>query len=45
MNAWSGPITIAAIFLANNNWKRYLAWKAGEVHLAVIRYISRMAGL
>jgi hypothetical protein len=41
MNLWSGPITIAVIFLANNNWKRYLAWKAGEVRLAVIRYVSR----
>jgi hypothetical protein len=41
MNLWSDPITIAAIFLANNNWKRYLAWKAGEVRLAVIRYVSR----
>ena len=42
MSPWSGPITIAEIFLANNNWKRYLAWKAGEVRLAVIRYVSRM---
>jgi hypothetical protein len=41
MNPWSGPITIAAIFLANNNWKRYLAWKAGEVRLAVTRFVSR----
>ncbi len=42
MNPWSGPITIAEIFLANNNWKRYLAWKAGQVRLAVIGYVSRM---
>ena len=42
MSPWSGPITIAEIFLANNNWKRYLAWKAGQVRLAVIGYVSRM---
>ena len=42
MSAWSGPITIAEIFLANNNWKRYIAWKAGQVRTAVMRYVVRM---
>ncbi len=42
MSPWTGVITLAAIFLANNNWKRYLAWKGGQVRLAVLRHVSRM---
>ena len=42
MSAWSGRITIADIFQANNNWRRYIAWKAGKVRRAVVRHVSRM---
>jgi hypothetical protein len=42
MSPWTGVITLAAIFLANNNWKRYLAWKGGQVRRAVFRHVWRM---
>lgn len=42
MSQWGGSITIAEILRANNNWKRYLAWKAGQVRQAVVRHVMRM---
>jgi len=42
MSPWTGVITLAGIFLANNNWKRYLAWKGGQVRWAVYRHVGRM---
>lgn len=42
MNPWNGAATIAEIFRANNNWKRYIAWKEGRVREAVYSHVSRM---
>jgi hypothetical protein len=42
MSLWNGSITIAEIFQASNNWKRYLAWKGGQVRKAVIHHVTRM---
>jgi len=42
MSPWTGGIALAGIFLANNNWKRYIAWKGGQVRRAVVRHVVRM---
>jgi hypothetical protein len=42
MSQWHGSITIADIFRANNNFKRYVAWKGGRVREAVHYHVSRM---
>ncbi|MEW6747073.1 MAG: transposase zinc-binding domain-containing protein, partial [Planctomycetota bacterium] len=42
MSLWTGAATIAEILRTTNNWKRYLAWKGGQVRRAVISHVSRM---
>ncbi|MEW6743711.1 MAG: transposase zinc-binding domain-containing protein [Planctomycetota bacterium] len=44
MSLWTGAATIAEILRTNNNLKRYLAWKGGQVRTAVMAHVTRMLG-
>lgn len=41
-STWAGGITLAEIFSTNNNWRRYLAWKEGQVRDSARHHVGQM---